>query len=166
VEAYPSSAETSTTVPSAGILCSSPDAWDTSSSHNDNSSTNATVISIDSPPQTHNFCNPLAANRTNDEDWIRFFVENGKMYSIQAYPLVDASAAILELYADDGTTLLSSVTPSKLGDQTTLLWEADRSGYVLGRIRHLDGRVLGNPIAYNLIVAESGQIFLPFVNRN
>jgi hypothetical protein len=165
IEAYPSSAETTTSVPSAGILCSSPDAWDTSSSLNDNTSTNAKIIPVGSPPQTHNFCNPLSTNRTNDEDWIRFYVESGKMYSVQAYPLVGASAAILELYAEDGTTLLKSVSPLNLGNPTTLLWLADRTGYIFGRARHIDGRIIGNPIAYNLSVAESGQIFLPVIQR-
>lgn len=164
-EAYPTSAETSTTVPSAATLCSLPDAWDTSTSTNDNSATKATVISVGSPAQRHNFCNPLSTDRANDEDWIRFIVEAGKVYSILAYPRVATSAANLELYAGNGTTLLASSSPLNLGNPTPLLWLADRSGSIYVRVRHIDGRILGNPITYDLIVAESGQIYLPVIHR-
>jgi hypothetical protein len=165
VEAYPSSAETSTNVPSAAKLCSAPDAWDSSATVNDNNNSNATSISAGSPPTTHNFCNPKTVDRANDEDWIKFSVENGKFYSIYAYPLSAASGANLDLYAADGTTLISTVSPLNLGSPTTLLWLADRDGQVFIRARHLNGGILGNTIAYDLLVVESGQQYLPVIQR-
>lgn len=165
VEAYPSSAETTTTIPSADILCSKPDNWDISQGSNDNSFASAVSVVVDAPQQTHNFCNPATANRTGDQDWSTFSVQLGKVYTISAHPLTAMTGVKLELYAADGTTLLASEMPLNLGNPSAMLWPADRNGRIYVRASSLDGRIIGNIVAYRLIVSDSGDAYLPIIRR-
>lgn len=162
-EPYPSSAETTTIIPSASELCSTPDKWD--DGRDDNSPTNAVSIIPDSESSLHNFCNPLQVDRSNDEDWISFTVELGKTYIIQSTPLADMTTASLDLFAEDGTTLLAQDQPAKFGEKANITWKADHNGHVYVRSRHFDGAVLGNIVSYQLSVSEQMKMYLPIVNQ-
>jgi murein DD-endopeptidase MepM/ murein hydrolase activator NlpD len=162
-ESYPASAETSTTIPSASSLCSAPDLSD--SGGNDNSPATSTLVEVGSASKTHNFCNPLTPDRLYDEDWVRFNVETGKNYQIQAIAEAEMTAAILELYAANGSTLIASASSTEFGSAVELTWTADRTGKVYLRIRHTDGRVAGNIVSYELSVTDIQSTYLPLVNR-
>ncbi len=160
-ESYSQNAEASTSIPDAATICSTPDIWDNPG--NDNSPFNATPININEPVKTHNFCNPLTGDRLGDEDWVLFSVENGIDYLIESIPLSGATGAILELYAADGTTLINSAQSNFMGDKARLIWTSERTDQVYLRIRHLDGKVAGNIVSYNLKVDKFFPLFFPFI---
>lgn len=160
-EPFPVDAETVTTIPNANTICSQPDAWDISG--NDNSPGNASIFPMNGPYRVHNFCNPLTADRLGDEDWVSFTVEKGSEYLLESIPLSEATGTILELIAADGTSLITSAQSSSMGEKSRILWSSDRDDKVYLRIRHLDGRVAGNIISYQLKIDNFVPIFLPFI---
>ncbi|MCK4725634.1 MAG: fibronectin type III domain-containing protein, partial [Anaerolineales bacterium] len=91
LENFPEIPESNTSIPDASVICSSPDTWD--SDGNDNSPENSINIGLLDPPTMHNFCNPLAADRLQDEDWVYFEVENGQAYLIESQPLAPETAS-------------------------------------------------------------------------
>ena len=163
LEVFPENPEASTAVPGPATLCSAPDTWD--SAGNDNSRENSIRLDLLALPTTHNFCNPLKADRLYDEDWVNFEVENGKAYLMESIPAADMAASIIELYASDGTTLIASSQPDKLNGFSRIIWTSDRSGKVYLRVRHLDGRIAGNIVTYQLKVNNFLPIFMPFIHR-
>jgi hypothetical protein len=162
-EEFPSAAETITSIPDAEDLCSSPDTWDTNS--DDNSPQNAVAINLDETSKVHNFCNPLAEDRLSDEDWVKFSVELGETYYMLSRSRADMTASILELYASDGSTLITDTKSDRFGVSSEILWKADREDQVYLRIRHIDGRVAGNIVSYRLVINKIMKMFLPLVNH-
>jgi hypothetical protein len=160
VETFPSAAEASTNIPTATILCSSPDQWEQS---NDNNFKNASIIYVDTNPQMHNFCNKASPNYLYDEDWLKFNAETSHNYLIDINPLSQDTAVILELYAADGVTLLSSFVPEYFGEPSQLLWIAKTNGIFYLRLRHMDGRVIGNNVAYNVRLLQASAVYLPLL---
>jgi hypothetical protein len=162
-EDYPSSAETSTIVPDAGVLCSTPDSYDTSG--NDNSPANASIVYANGASQSHNYCNPLTPDFRNDEDWIKFDVTSGQHYLILSEANSPQAATIISLYAQDGTTLIAELVPHHFGDNSALLWTSDRDGQVFARSRHLDGRVIGDDVVQTISVRTGTWTFLTMVQH-
>lgn len=163
LEDFPDVPAAFTSVPDPAELCSSPDAWD--SAGNDNSPENSIQVDVLALPATHNFCNPLTADSLYDEDWVYFEVENGEAYLMESIPTADMTASIIELYASDGTTLIATSQPEDLNGFSRIIWVSDRSGIVYLRVRHLDGRIAGNTVTYQLKVNNFLPIFMPFVHR-
>ena len=149
-ENYPADAETTTAIPEADVLCFSPDSYDTSG--NDNTPANASMIFANGASQFHNFCNPLAPNYQNDEDWAKLLVTHDHHYIIHSTPKSPQTATIISLYAQDGITLLAEVVPTTFGENTTLVWTSDRDEQVYLRFRHIDGRVIGNDVGSTISV--------------
>jgi hypothetical protein len=162
-ESYPAVAEISTALPSATALCPVFDASE--GAGGDNSPGTAGLIQVGPLPKTHNFCNPLSANRLNDEDWVRFSVIPGQFYILRAEPLHAGAGAILELYASNGTTLLAQGSAAGFGQSAQIKWTSDRQGQVYLRVRHLDGRVIGSAVSYRLDAREDFRTYLAFVER-
>jgi murein DD-endopeptidase MepM/ murein hydrolase activator NlpD len=162
-ENYPLSSESRTNIPSVEALCSSPDTWD--AGNNDNTAGSATLVEVNSPSASHNFCNPLTGARDNDEDWIKFSVQPGHTYMLRAIPTADMVAVVIDLYAPDGITLIRHAEPARFGSSTQIQWNSDQTATVYLRARHQDGRVIGSKVAYQLSVQELIPIFLPIVNR-
>ena len=160
-ESLPPDAETSTAIPDPATICSTPDAWDDTG--DDNTPNNATVIDVNEPAKIHNFCNPLTSDRLGDEDWVNFNVDTGVDYILESTPLFDITGAVLELYAADGTTLITSAQSNMIGEKARIIWTSDRTGQVYLRVRHLDGNIAGNIVSYELKVNYFLQIFLPFI---
>ena len=162
-EAVDPSADAQTSIPSISSLCSTPDVWDTIG--DDNSPANAAQVDVEQQSKNHNFCNPLSSDRLNDEDWVQFTVEDGETYIMESTPLAKMTGSILELYAIDGTTLISSVQSGGFGEVSRLIWTADRDEQVYLRVRHLDGRVAGNIVTYKLRINRFLQNFLPILQN-
>jgi hypothetical protein len=163
-ENYPADAETTTAIPDANVLCYAPDSYD-SSGNNDNTPANASTIYANGASQFHNFCNPLAPNFQNDEDWAKLLVSSGHHYIIHAPPKSPQTATVISLYAQDGTTLLAEFVPKSFGENSTLVWTSDRDAQVYLRFRHLDGRVVGSDVGSTISVKTGTWTFLPVVNR-
>jgi hypothetical protein len=161
LESFTENPETSTSIPDPSTICSAPDSWD--STDNDNSPENSTRVDPLAGPTLHNFCNPLTPDRLNDEDWVSFEVETGQAYLMESIPTAGMSASIIELYASDGTTLVASAQSGGLNQNSRIIWNSDRDGIVYLRIRHLDGRIAGNIVTYQLNVIKFLPIFLPFI---
>ena len=159
----PSSSETETIIPDIATLCSTPDTWD--SGRNDNTPSTASTIAVGAMAKTHNFCNPMTSDRLNDEDWVKFTVQKNKLYLIQSLPQAPMTASVLELYAANGTTLITSFRPTEFGQASLFSWTSDRNGQIYLRLRHVDGRVAGNIAAYKMSVNLVSPIFLPLVNK-
>ena len=75
------------------------------------------------------------------------------------------TAASLDLFAGDGTTIIAGNEPSDFGESTQIIWKSDRDDQVYLRARHLDDAVAGNIVSYRLSVNEQLQVFLPLVNQ-
>ncbi len=161
VETYPTSAETSTAIPVENVLCFAPDSYDISG--NDNSPSKASMIYADGPGQVHNYCNPLSPNYQNDEDWIKLDVTADVHYLVESLANSLPTATIISLYAQDGVTLLLETSPQEFGDNTALAWTSDYDGWVYIRIRHLDGRVIGNDVSTTVSVRTGEWTLLPIV---
>jgi hypothetical protein len=160
-ENYPTDAETITAIPEAGVLCFAPDSYDTSG--NDNSPANASTIFANGASQFHNFCNPLAPNYQNDEDWAKLNVTHNQHYIIHAPPKSPQTATSISLYAQDGVTLLAEVVPKSFGENTALVWSSDRDGQVYLRFRQIDGRVIGNDVGSTIYVKTGLWTYFPIV---
>lgn len=155
---------TNTFIPAASVLCSSPDAWDISPSYNDNNFGNATLIEVGDAAQEHNFCNPAAANRLDDRDWLTFSAEQGKRYALVANPQWDSAAVRIRIFDTDGSTLLAEASPTSFGQTTLLIWQASSTQAVYVQIQHLDSRVAGNSVSY-LFYLQDSFVFLPLVQK-
>jgi hypothetical protein len=162
-ENYPDTAETTTTIPAAGILCFAPDTYDTAG--NDNSPANASLINVDGAGQFHNFCNPLVPGFQNDEDWIRLDPTLGQRYIIYIAANSLPSATVISLYAQDGSTLLDEARPGDFGNDTGLAWIADREEPVYIRLTQLNGQVIGKDVGGTIFVKTGIAFFLPEMHR-
>jgi len=157
--------QTNTTIPAASSLCSQPDAWDVNASINDNSYTKATAISINDASQLHNFCNPVATDYLNDEDWLSFSAEKGQIYVLIARPSGDRSAAVTtRFYGSNGTTLLAEEEAATFGRSTELYWKATEDGIVYVQLLHNNGNVAGNGVSY-VVHLSDGSIYMPIVTK-
>jgi hypothetical protein len=161
-EDYPIMAELTVTVPGEDVLCDSLDIFDTNG--DDNSPANGSQLAA-GVGQTHNICNPLSPDYQDDEDWASFEVQTGRHYSIGAYPKSEQAAVVLRLYASDGVTLIKEVAPVEFGRSTNLEWIADYDGIVYLQMLHIDGRVIGSIVEYQVIMREGYMIFLPLQRR-
>jgi hypothetical protein len=159
-ETYPTQAETTTNIPALSDLCSAPDDWE-----NDNSPGSAATILAGVPAQIHNFCNPASSDYQDDEDWLRLPAHAYVTYRLSATPLAASSAVILELYASDGTTLLAATIPNKFGQPSSLSWYAEADGDLYLRMRHLDGRVIGNGVVYQIGMTSAYALYLPITGK-
>jgi hypothetical protein len=162
-ENYPSTAEVSTTIPQANVLCYSLDPYD--SGGNDNSPANASLIYLDGAGQFHNFCNPLIPGYQNDEDWVKLVPIPGHRYLFISVASSQPSAMQISLFAQDGTTLLGQSAPSAFGNNTTLSWLAGSDQPVYIRLRHVDERVIGSEVGGTFYAKTGWLSFLPVLNR-
>lgn len=160
VESYPSSAETTVSIPVTSELCSEMDSYE-----NDNSASKAKTINVGAVAQIHNFCNPESSNRLNDQDWLKFYATRGRTYLIRSVPVNGNAPTTLELIAPDGITILAIGKAQGFDEVTTLTWLADRTDSVYLRIQHLDSKAAGGDVSYWIQVLEP-YLFMPIVSKN
>lgn len=145
--------------------CDEPDPWD----EGENSDDSYDVASIYSESQLHNFCD------VGDEDWVQLTFEANTSYFIVTTPIDPSAAAVIELYAEDGTTLIEQVYPQDangdptsgtdtLGLPTLLIFRPTATGTYFLRFYHPVSEVAGSAVRYEVAV-NSYQVFLPFVKR-
>ncbi len=136
--------------------CASPDAWE---NPNDNSALNANPINTTGEAQSHNFCHPF------DEDWLVFNAQAERHYRIFAVPDDPSAATTIGIYGSDGLTLIAQSAAVEFGEMSSLDWTAAESGLHYLRLQHVDGRVAGDSVRYNIWVLEDYDLYLPFLWR-
>jgi hypothetical protein len=158
-EVYPTQAEASITLPAS--ICGTGDNYE-----NDNSQVSAKIMSGVGNLETHTFCNPTAGSSwLNDEDWYRFTVRQGERLAVLVNPMDISSAARLQLYAADGVSLLAEKAATEFGEPVNLDWRFTANTTVYLRVSHIDGRVAGNDVAYQIWSRVGLPVFLPTVTR-
>ena len=123
------------------------------------------MILPDGFSQVHNYCNPLSPDYQNDEDWIQLSVAQGKNYFFHSHAVSLQTATIMELYGQDGTTLIVESSPRQFSFSTYLEWTSDRNGPIYLRLRHVDGRVIGTAVASTISVSTGDLSYIPLVTR-
>jgi hypothetical protein len=160
VESYPSEAEATTSLPSS--LCQPADSWES-----DNTLRSATVItSTLMTIQSHSFSSP-GSNCLNDEDWLEIPVTAGNRLEVTAQPQAPSAAANLQLYRIEGLqqVLLAERTAGSFGKVGVLVYDISQDGKVYLRLRHIDGRVAGAGVKYEVRVVQGKPVFLPALVR-
>ncbi len=149
-EAFPSSAETSTTIAGA---CSN-DAFE-----EDGSQANASSLALGAS-QAHVFC-------SGDVDWVKFTPQAGHEYLVWAVPTGSGAAAPqMVLYRSDGVTEVAHVTPGPVAGAAVLMkWVAPDSGPYYLKLSPVDGRVVGSAVTYVVRVGDGHYLTLPLVGR-
>ena len=115
----------------------------------------ATSISTDGTPQTHNFHVP------GDEDWVRFEATVGISYTIETGNLGPGSDTVLHLYDTDGSTELVMNDDGGEGLASQIVWTAPESGLYYLRVHHYDGESYGADTQYDIWVQSTGGCELP-----
>jgi hypothetical protein len=161
-EAYTSLAERTVSLPAT--VCTAYDAWETyGGASNDNAPDRAGLADFDHSTQIRNLCNPADAGGLQDEDWLRISLKAEQTLSIHSQPLIGSAAAVLELYAEDGTTLLAQHNPGDFDLPSHVGWFTDRDRTLYLRIRSIDGRVAGDLVRYQLSIQTGLPIYLPMI---
>ncbi|HJS28287.1 MAG TPA: PPC domain-containing protein, partial [Anaerolineales bacterium] len=150
LEEYPSGAEATTYL----LPCTSPDPWEP-----DGTASEATTVSPGETPQLHNFCLP------SDQDWIRLDALAGAHYRIFVLPASPDSAAKIEIYHADGTTLLNSQSAAEFGAFLEAGFTAPGTGAYFLRITHINPQVAGDLVSYLVWIEEGYETFLPKVSQ-
>ena len=116
----------------------------------------ATWIGLDGPDQTHGF------HVQDDADWVRFYAEQGDIVRIETFNLGPEADTYVELFRDDGTTLidendnLDPWTPGSMLD-----WTVDTTGFFLVRVTVADESGFGPGAYYDLRVWREAGPVLP-----
>jgi hypothetical protein len=98
--------------------------------------------------QSRTFC------PTDNEDWVSFNATAGTFYRITASNLLPTNNAVLELYASDGTTLLTEDDDTAGNRASLLVWQPTETGMVYVRVRQWADN--GYPgLGYDLTIAPT-----------
>lgn len=93
----------------------------------------ATAVLHGGESQAHNFCDA-------DTDWVSFSACAGRTYTIQTSNLGSSADTTLQLYKQDGTTLIASDDNGAGGLASKIVWSAPSEGTVHVKILQTDGR--------------------------
>jgi hypothetical protein len=52
-----------------------------------------------------------------------------------------------------------------LGERTLLRWTSDRDGVIYLQMQHVDGRIIGNQVAYQVQVRAGYVVHLPVMHK-
>ncbi len=137
--------------------CDEPDMWEDDDL--------VSAASVMTSTQMHNFCD------VGDADWVQMTLEANSTYFIVTTPLDPSSAAVIELYAANGTTLLDQVFPqdpngnptsgtNTFGLPTLLIFRPTTTGTYYLRLTHPVEGVAGSAVLYEVEV-NSYQVFMP-----
>lgn len=124
-----------------------PDSLD-NSPNPDNGPGDAPIVSTDGVTTTHNFCADPHNLNLGDQDWMRFDAQAGGVYTFYAQSLAPNADPVLEVYAGDGVTLLSSNDDAGPGRSATVVFTATTSGPHFVRVVQYNTNVLGDQTDY------------------
>ena len=106
----------------------------------------------DEEPQNHNF------HDTGDEDWVQFNGLGGYDYLITVTNPGAECNAVIELYDEDGTTLLESKNDTDKGGRESLSYKFDEDATYYVRVRNYDPTDVGESTRYDLRVFGGGTL--------
>jgi hypothetical protein len=149
VEAYPNSAEATTT-----ILTCTGDSFESA----DNSSSSAVLLPAGSS-QNHNFC------PTADVDWIKVNLVAGKEYMYMLGSRGGGAAMNVKLYASNGSTLLKEAAASGFGQSVVFKYKPTQTQVGYLKITPLDNRLAGNAVQYSVWYGVGYQFLFPLFFR-
>ncbi len=161
-EPYTTLAEQTVSIPAT--VCTEYDAWETIGGIvNDNTYTRAGLVDFNHSFQIRNFCNPAGSGGLQDEDWLRINIKAGQTLHVHSQPILGSAAAILELYAEDGSTLLTQNDPGEFDLPSHVGWVAEQDRTLFLRVRSIDDRVAGDLVRYQLSIQVGLPIYLPMI---
>ncbi len=159
-ESYPISAEGAITIPAQ--VCNNGDIWE-----EDNSYQKATLLSVSGEIQIHTFCNPVPGSGwAADQDWYQLLAHKDDFIAIQATPLSNGTAPVLQLYNSDVNLQLAESIPENYGEANRLIWHATSDATLFLKITHLDPRAAGENLSYSLRAHNGQALYLPLVTTN
>jgi hypothetical protein len=100
-----------------------------------------------------------------DEDWFRLEAIAGGRYTIQTSGLSAGVDTIVQLYDQDGTTVLASDDNGGGGLASQLLWQAPLSGAYFVRVSQAAGSAYGCNASYSVSAAQHLEVYLPLIQR-
>ncbi|NIM93921.1 MAG: hypothetical protein GTO18_09455 [Anaerolineales bacterium] len=107
-----------------------------------------------------------------DEDWFALHAVAGMFYEIETVNLAPGVGTVMELYDQDGfSILLPSVASviegeSRLTLEGSLLeWQAPYSGTYFIRVYPAPGSIIGAESTYQLVMHQEARIYLPTIQR-
>ncbi len=149
VQAFPSAAQVTVTLVDPGMAAS--DQYES-----DCGPGQAVQMSVNAPPHLHSFYG------LNDEDWIGFDAQSGKLYILRVQPLPGSAAAgDITLWSADGQTQLSHASAGNLGGEIDLVWKSNVTGRVYAQVRSIDSQVAGRDVEYQVFLQDAYYSYLP-----
>jgi murein DD-endopeptidase MepM/ murein hydrolase activator NlpD len=103
-----------------------------------------------------------------DEDWFRLNTIAGGQYTITTSSLTSGTDTVIQLYNQDGVTVLASDDNSGGGAASQLLWQAPLSGMsgtYFVRVSQAGGSAYGCNAGYDIGVTQQLQVYLPLIRR-
>ena len=130
----------------------------------DDSPSQAKPITVNGSAQTHNFY------VAGDNDWVKFWVTNGRSYVIETFNLGGFCDTYLYLYGANGTTLMAYNDDNGGGQASRISWTAHADGYYYIRVRHYSSSAYGLITNYDLkvngtIIQPDTMMFFPIIMR-
>jgi hypothetical protein len=101
-----------------------------------------------------------------DEDWFRFAAIANGTYTVTTSNLSTSVDTVIELYSQDGRTLLGTDDNGNGGKASQLIWQASSSGIHFIRVVRALATAYGCNAGYSLsLTTQELQVYLPFVQR-
>jgi hypothetical protein len=120
----------------------------------------ARSITVDEAPESRLFDIP------QDEDWLYFEVEAGKVYAIETLNLASNVDTKIEIYSRDSSTLQASNDNGGQGTASYLEWRAPQDGPYFIRVQRSGQGTYGCHARYDIKVTEKGYpLFIPLIRR-
>jgi len=119
---------------------------------NDNTPDQATLITLGDVRQ-------YTFHYADDEDWLKFSGEPGKVYTIEAQNMGSRRDAVIGLYDTDGTSQLKEANYQGTERDETLIWnKCEQEGIYYVKITNINSDILGEISDYALSVSVSDPI--------
>lgn len=97
-----------------------------------------------------------------DEDWVRFWASSGSVYVFESANLGLTTDTVIELYNNLGELLASNDNFSPWGVVASrLVWFSGQDDWFYLRIRHVDSRIAGDAVFYDLRIRTGTWSWLP-----
>jgi hypothetical protein len=100
-----------------------------------------------------------------DEDWFKIDTSARVEFNLQTMNLATGVDTVLEIYDQDGVTLLGSDDNGGGGNSSSLIWQAPQEGIYFVRIRQATGSTYGCDAAYDFAGVATYSLYLPLVLR-
>jgi murein DD-endopeptidase MepM/ murein hydrolase activator NlpD len=130
------------------------------SNESNNSVSSATILPI-TTSQNHNFCG------TGDVDWVKMAVEGGNPYMVFVSSLGGGASMNVEVYKNNGTTLVQTYPATVFGQSQVVTFEAETNDTYYLKITPIDPKLAGNDAKYTVWYNKGTPsfVYMPVINR-